>query len=132
MKTKITLINLFFQVVWMLKEKGYIQLDKLFIDGTKLEANAGRYTYVWRKNIERYKAGVKKKIELLLEEINQINAQEDRDLGNKSSAEKLQKYESQEEKLGKRNSYSKTDVDATFMRTKDNELRPCYNPTYIN
>jgi transposase len=175
----IVLDEIFFQVVWMLKEKGYLNLDDLFVDGTKLEANAGRYTYVWRKNTERYKANVKKKIELLLEEINNINAQEDQDLDSQPSEEltigndispseieqaaskastaikkkikeepdkktaallkkkkreleecqeKLNKYELQEKILDGRNSYSKTDNDATFMRTKDDALRPCYNP----
>lgn len=168
--------EVFFQVVLILKDKGYIKLDNLFVDGTKLEANAGRYTYVWRKNTERYEAGVREKISLLLEEINQINAQEDLELGTQASeeltigntisstelknvanqlnesikkkskskqtakklakkskaleqsAEKLEKYEKQKEKLKNRNSYSKTDEDATFMRTKDDALRPCYNP----
>ena len=44
----------------------------------------------------------------------------------------LERYEKQEDILGDRNSYSKTDVDATFMRTKDDhmgnaQLKPCYN-----
>lgn len=171
--------EVFFQVVWMLKEKGFISLKDLFVDGTKLEANAGRYTYVWRKNTERYKESVKKKISLLLEDINQINDREDKELGDRpgneltigedispeeikakaeetSSAlkkkidstqdqtkknqlkkkskeldeniEKLKRYESQENILAGRSSYSKTDNDATFMRTKENTLRPAYNP----
>jgi transposase len=175
----VVLDEVFFQVVWMLKERGYIRLDTLFVDGTKFEANAGRYTYVWRKNIERYKAEVKNKIKLLLEEINTINAEEDRSLGNQPSEEltiggkisdqeikqaaqeantaikkkagknhnknipallekknkeigqcleKLKKYKLHEKLLAGRNSYSKTDTDATFMRTKDGALRPCYNP----
>ena len=40
---------------------------------------------------------------------------------------RLQKYEKQEEILQERNSYSKTDNDATFMRMKDDQLRPGYN-----
>jgi transposase len=42
-------------------------------------------------------------------------------------AEKLAKYEEQENLLDGRNSYSKTDPDATFMRMKDDELRAGYN-----
>lgn len=45
----------------------------------------------------------------------------------KEEGEKLRKYEAQEETLGGRNSYSKTDPDATFMRTKDGLLAPAYN-----
>ena len=44
----------------------------------------------------------------------------------------LQKYEEQEAVLGERNSYSKTDPDATFMRMKEDhmqngQLKPGYN-----
>lgn len=38
-------------------------------------------------------------------------------------AANLQKYEQQEETLGKRNSYSKTDPDATFMRMKEDHMK---------
>lgn len=46
---------------------------------------------------------------------------------------KLEKYEKDLEILGDRNSYSKTDPDATFMRMKDDhmmngQLKPAYNP----
>lgn len=45
---------------------------------------------------------------------------------------RLAKYESQLEKLGDRNSFSKTDEDATFMRMKEDhmkngQLKPAYN-----
>ena len=54
-----------------------------------------------------------------------------RDLENKH-LEKLRSYEVQEQKLAGRNSYSKTDEDATFMRMKDDhmkngQLKPAYN-----
>lgn len=46
---------------------------------------------------------------------------------------KLEKYEKDLEILGDRNSYSKTDLDATFMRMKEDhmmngQLKPAYNP----
>lgn len=46
---------------------------------------------------------------------------------------RLEKYENQLEILGERNSYSKTDTDATFMRMKEDhmkngQLKPAYNP----
>jgi DNA-binding IscR family transcriptional regulator len=41
---------------------------------------------------------------------------------------RMEKYEEQHEILGDRNSYSKTDTDATFMRMKeDDQVRPAYN-----
>ncbi|MGH2552500.1 MAG: IS1182 family transposase [Chitinophagaceae bacterium] len=42
-------------------------------------------------------------------------------------AEKLVKYENQEAALADRNSYHKTDQDATMMRSKEDQLLPCYN-----
>jgi len=45
----------------------------------------------------------------------------------KKEADKQEKYENQEKDLGERNSYFKTDKDATFMRLKDDRLRAAYN-----
>ena len=50
----------------------------------------------------------------------------------KNFASNLEKYEGQEEILAERNSYSKTDPDATFMRMKEDhmkngQLKPGYN-----
>ena len=49
-----------------------------------------------------------------------------------SELPRRKKYEQQKETLGKRNSYSKTDPDATFMRMKEDhmlngQLKPGYN-----
>src|SRR5690606_28827996 len=46
--------------------------------------------------------------------------------------ETIKRYKEQEKVLGKRNSYSKTDTDATFMRMKEDhmrngQLKPAYN-----
>lgn len=45
----------------------------------------------------------------------------------REEAKKLRRYEEQEATLGERNSYSRTDPDATFMRMKNGELRGGYN-----
>ena len=45
--------NLFYQVVHLLHEDGEIEYEHLFVDGTKIEANANRYTFVWRKRTEK-------------------------------------------------------------------------------
>jgi len=41
-----------------LVEMGEINEEAIFIDGTKLEANANRHTFVWRKSIERHSASL--------------------------------------------------------------------------
>ncbi len=40
-------------VIEQLLDKGYIDLEKYFVDGTKIEANANRYSFVWRKSSEK-------------------------------------------------------------------------------
>ena len=45
--------DLFFQLIEKLHELGEIQFRNIFIDGTKIEANANRYTFVWAKSVEK-------------------------------------------------------------------------------
>ena len=40
----------------MLASEGLISMKQLYIDGTKIEAQAGRYTFVWGKSIQTNKA----------------------------------------------------------------------------
>lgn len=163
--------TLFAEVVKMLVEMGYISLDIQYIDGTKIEAKSNKYTFVWRKSVEKYKEKLETKINSVLsdieksilsdnQEVNQeelpkkIDSEELKErlsVLNKKLKEpskkiakelqklqeehlpKLEKYEKDLEILGDRNSYSKTDPDATFMRMKEDhmkngQLKPAYNP----
>jgi transposase len=45
--------ELFVTTVKMLKTKGYIKLENYFVDGTKIESASGRYTFVWKKAVEK-------------------------------------------------------------------------------
>lgn len=158
--------QLFTQVVLMLVEMGHISLQTAYIDGTKMESRAGRYTFVWRKTVEKNKARLEAKIREILKMIDEGIAQDDLpndepptpidsdalkkridqiNRENLSKQEqkavktleekhlpKLQEYENHLETLGDRNSYSKTDKSATFMRMKDDhmqngQLKPAYN-----
>ena len=161
--------DLFYQVVHLLHEDGEIEYEHLFVDGTKIEANANRYTFVWRKRVEKGLAKLAAQQEKLTAELGTRYAFE---LGNAKEPEemlsRLQKlshergilfvhgagkrktelqrdiealeaflkksreYAEQMEILGARNSYSKTDHSATFMRMKDDhmqngQLKPGYN-----
>jgi len=170
-RLKGVLKEVFSQVVELLAEQGVLDIKKMYVDGTKLEANANRYTFVWGNSIKYNKERIQKQIKELLEyaeevtkedlmdsapgEITQINADKvsqiidqintslegkevDKKIKNKlkrvkkSWPKNLEKYKKQEDILGDRKSYSKTDPDATFMRTKDDhfkngQLKPCYN-----
>lgn len=155
--------------------------DVVFIDGTKILANANKYSFVWRKNTIRFSELNKAKAVALLEEIKVSQANffhEETELSFddmddiiarlemhideldqaveetqkvspnpakwerrtvKSQTRKLkeirdknEQYENQMDTFGNRNSYSKTDTDATFMRVKEDpmmnvQLKPAYN-----
>ena len=155
------------QLVELLIEQGEIDLKSIYIDGTKIEANANRYTFVWKKSILKYQEKLIEKIleyfninenlsngdckKLVLIEFNNIrNICKSENISfvygqGKRKTEEQRQYELLEEwieklsiyekhlnLMGERNSYSKTDNDATFMRLKDDhmkngQLKPAYN-----
>lgn len=163
--------KIFHQVVLLLVEQGLVSLKDIYVDGTKIEANANRYTFVWGKSIKTSKERIEKQLQELWsyvekvykdeqhipntqdfeaihadkveETINQINdALQGKEIDKKirqklNYAKKnwptnMAKYQKQEAILKERNSYSKTDPDATFMRMKDDhmqngQLKPSYN-----
>lgn len=163
---KNTIHDIFTQVVLMLVEMGYLSLNTVYFDGTKLESRANKYTFVWRKSVEKNKAKLEAKIQMILhlieEGIAQDNNPEDEpptpinsgelkkriaEINRENLTKKEQKaiktiedkflpklieYENHLEVLENRNSYSKTDTDATFMRMKEDhmrngQLKPAYN-----
>ena len=67
----------FKEVLMVLIEEDYINLDDLYLDGSKWEANANRNKIVWRKNTERYKGQVEERITALLEDIDKLQKEED-------------------------------------------------------
>lgn len=158
----------------ILYELGEISGENLFIDGTKIEANANRYTFVWKKAVTKNqkKLGEKaaqlvcecvetyalkpvwggrvkiKTLKKLRKQLYAIKAQEQIEFvhgtGKRKSQlqkhieqlegylEKFKEYHHKIHVCGKRNSYSKTDPDATFMRMKEDamkngQLKPAYN-----
>jgi len=161
---KDTVKTVFAHILSMLIEEGYVRMQDYFVDGTKMESVANRYTFVWAKNVERFKSGLLDKIATLVTQIEQVNDEEEEAAKKKAQAEalkedlktsdalrqriaklndnmaaqkvenkklksqlkklekeylpKLMEYENHEQLLDGRNSYSKTDPDATFMRTK--------------
>ena len=161
--------TVFTQVVRLLHEEGFVSLKVQYIDGTKIESVANKYTFVWRGSVEKYDARLKAKTEALLRQIEQNHAIENQEnpvpeeltaeevtkrverIKEKVDAETLSKeerkalkqietdsvprmnrYRGQLETMGPRNSYSKTDPDATFMRMKEDamlngQLKPGYN-----
>ena len=159
--------DLFVQLVMKLHELGEINFRNIFIDGTKIEASANRYTFVWAKTVEKNLQKLNTKINQEMPELchkyglSETASLEDvvdfllkaRDLlgipfvygkGKRKTEmqrdydriyeylERIEKYHESQVILGTRNSYSKTDLDATFMRMKEDhmrngQLKPAYN-----
>lgn len=64
--------ELHYQFLLRLKKEGLITLQVLFIDGTKIEANANRYTFVWRGSINYRLAGLLDTIDSLYSRYNDL------------------------------------------------------------
>jgi len=57
--------DIFSAVVVLLAEEGHLSIKEVFVDGTKIEANANRYTFVWGKAIATQKQKIKNQLESL-------------------------------------------------------------------
>jgi len=166
--------DLFSQLVQLLAEAGELSLCSVFIDGTKVEANANRYSFVWKKSTQKNEAKMQEKMKSELPKLaaqfslrfyvrEKIRAKDLKKLrkhlyalkGNeefvqgkgkrKTSLQKAieaveeylarqKKFDDYNHSFGDRNSFSKTDRDATFMRMKEDhmkngQLKPGYNVT---
>ena len=64
--------DLHYQFIKRLEKEGLITLKELFIDGTKIEANANRYTFVWRGSINYHLAGLLDTIDSLYKAYNEF------------------------------------------------------------
>lgn len=54
-----------------------MQLEHYFVDGTKIEANANRYTFVWGKAVVKQKAKLQEKVQTLFAAIEEAEKQEE-------------------------------------------------------
>lgn len=77
--------EVFTRLVIVLAEKGFITLDVEYIDGTKIESKANKYTFVWRKSTERNRERLIGKINALLEQIDESIARENAEEENRQN-----------------------------------------------
>nr|WP_228409418.1 transposase [Radiobacillus deserti] len=54
---------LFTELIKLLIDQEYISMDNYFLDGTKIEANANKYTFVWKKSVQRYEEKLQEKLD---------------------------------------------------------------------
>ena len=153
---------------------GEVAGETIFIDGTKIEANANKYTFVWKKAVTKNQAKLLIKLADFVAECEQLydlkivygdtvkikhvkklrkklyalkqseNVVFVHGIGKRKTPlqksiealeeylSKLKEYNQKIHICGERNSYSKTDHDATFMRMKEDamgngQLKPAYN-----
>ena len=64
--------DLNYQFLRLLKKEGLVTLEVLYIDGTKIEANANRYTFIWRGTINYHLAGLLDTIDALYTRYNTL------------------------------------------------------------
>lgn len=161
--------EIFLSLNHRLIQKEKIQTDILYIDGTKLEANAKKNSFVWKKAILKYRETLYLKISahlrstggvvhssyqakdlhpLFMRAFNRMIEAKIEYVGGKGCRksplqrdyetlkgyhDKLLEYESHLAICQERNSYSKTDHDATFMHMKEDYymrtgiFKPGYN-----
>jgi transposase len=73
---KDTIHDIFTQVVLKLVEPGHLSLDVVYVDGTKVESRAGRYTFVWKKTVEKNREKSESKIRKVSEQVEEDIAQD--------------------------------------------------------
>lgn len=172
--------SLFEEMIQLLIEQNYITMENYFLDGTKIEADANKYSFVWKKATKNFEGKLKEKIQETLQHIQEIVESELIQTTSKEMSEnvtpeqleivaqelegqvntltdameaeenvaarkeirsqrsvikkplklirenflpRMEKYRQQYEIYGDRNSFSKTDHDATFMRMKDDHMK---------
>ena len=63
--------DLFYQMVKRLEKTGELSKETVFIDGTKLEACANKYTFVWKKSVGKWEAKMFQKVQEAVSLLNQ-------------------------------------------------------------
>jgi transposase len=79
--------EVFVAVVQLLQQQGYVQLNILYVDGTKVESRANRYSFVWRKSVEKYYTKLEEKVRVFLQEAKQITDDENLEFGDEDLPE---------------------------------------------
>jgi transposase len=77
-RLKHALRSVFEDVVKLLAEEGLLSIEEINTDGTKIEANANKYTFVWKKSIQTNKEKMKKQLTGIWQYAQQIAGEEDK------------------------------------------------------
>jgi transposase len=77
-KAKQVIEILFKEMLEFLMEQGYIKMENYFCDGSTFTADGNKHKMIWKKNAERYHLGVQQKCQELFQQIEELNAAEDK------------------------------------------------------
>ena len=69
--------DVFSEVIAVLADAGHITLDTYFLDGTKTEADANKFTFVWKRSTDRHQDALRRKVHAHLEAIDEMNDEEE-------------------------------------------------------
>ena len=86
-KLKDSIEEIFVAAVKLLNRKGYVSLEKYFVDGTKIESAANKYTFVWKKAVEKNEKKLDEKLRVFLRDVDGITHKENQLYGDKDFAE---------------------------------------------
>jgi len=86
-KLKDSIEEIFVATVKLLNKKGYVSLEKYFVDGTKIESAANKYTFVWKKAIEKNEKKLDEKLKVFLKDVEEITHKENEVYEDKDLAE---------------------------------------------
>ena len=78
-KVSEVLKDIFKQIVLLLAREGLVSLKDAYVDGTKIEANANRYTFVWGNAIKTSKERMVKQLDELWEYAQGVTKEELKD-----------------------------------------------------
>ncbi len=134
----------FVEIVNLCVEMGITKIGRVYIDGTKIEANASGHKMIYLKSLKRREERIEKEIQKILNEACEIDNQEDKRYGTKRGdelpsilrrrehrfkklKEAAERIREQKEYLKQRSNCSKTDKDANLMRMKRDYIYPGYN-----
>nr|WP_229521400.1 transposase [Paenibacillus monticola] len=98
-RMKDVLQTVFTTVLQFLADEKYISLDHYFVDGTKIEANANRYTFVWGKAVSKHKVKLQEQVYALFANIEAAEDQEEHECLGRDLPELGESSELSSEKL---------------------------------
>ncbi|WP_455098727.1 IS1182 family transposase [Prevotella histicola] len=121
--------NIFTQVVLVLAAKGLISLDIEYIDGTKIESKANKYTFVWKRTVEKNRAKLQEQIRTLLLQVDDVIAQDNaaKREGVEFTAALLDEISEELNKSLESLPEPKTKEEKQAVRTKKRQTKPGYN-----